>query len=96
MYHYIYDSFLSDKRYENEISQIEARILGLGINGRVDKLTILKNLKEIVEDGIKKGAETLVVMGGGLQKQLSWMHWTRLIKALKPEKGITSFCRFFM
>ncbi|MFH1367041.1 MAG: diacylglycerol kinase family protein [Patescibacteria group bacterium] len=63
MYHYIYDSFLSDKRYENEISQIEARILALGINGRVDKLTILKNLKEIVEDGIKKGAETLVVMG---------------------------------
>jgi diacylglycerol kinase family enzyme len=63
MYHYIYDSFLSDKRYENEISQIEARILALGINGRVDKLTILKNLKEIVEDGIRKGAETLVVMG---------------------------------
>jgi len=63
MYHYIYDSFLSDKRYENEIAQIEARILALGINGRVDKLTILKNLKEIVEDGIKKGAETLVVLG---------------------------------
>lgn len=63
MYHYIYDSFLSDKRYENEISQIEARILALGINGRVDKLTILKNLKEIVEDGIRKGAETIVVMG---------------------------------
>lgn len=63
MYHYIYDSFLSDKRYESEIARIEARILELGINGRVDKLTILKNLKEIVEDGVRKGAETLVVMG---------------------------------
>ena len=63
MYHYIYDSFLSDKRYENDLSQIEARILALGINGRMDKLTILKNLKEIVEDSVKKGAETLVVIG---------------------------------
>ncbi|MFA5069767.1 MAG: diacylglycerol kinase family protein [Patescibacteria group bacterium] len=63
MYHYIYDSFLSDKRYENDLSLIEARILALGINGRMDKLTILKNLKEIVEDSVKRGAETLVVIG---------------------------------
>lgn len=63
MYLYIYDSFLADKKYSPLLAQIEARLLELGINGRIEKLTILKNLKEMVEDGIKKGAETLVVVG---------------------------------
>ena len=63
MYFYIYDSFLSDKKYENVLARIEARILELGINGRIEKLTILKNLKELVVDAIKKGADTVVAVG---------------------------------
>ncbi len=63
MYLYIYDSFLADKKYEAVLARIEARLLELNINGKIEKLTILKNLKEMVEDGVKKGVETLVVVG---------------------------------
>jgi diacylglycerol kinase family enzyme len=63
MYFYIYDSFLADKKYENVLARVEARILELGINGKIDKLTILKNLKELVVDAIKRGADTVVAVG---------------------------------
>jgi len=63
MYFYIYDSFLSDKKYENVLAKVEARLLELGINGKIEKLTILKNLKELVVDAIKRGADTVVAVG---------------------------------
>lgn len=64
MYFYIYDSFLNNKKYEVVLTKIEARLLDLGISGRTEKITILKNLKEIVEEAInKKGAKTIVAVG---------------------------------
>lgn len=63
MYYYIYDSFLNNKKYESILIKVEARLTDLGINGKIEKLTILKSLKEMVEDSIKKGAETIVAVG---------------------------------
>lgn len=63
MYYYIYDSFLNNKKYEGPLIKVEARLTDLGINGKIEKLTILKSLKEMVEDSIKKGAETIVAVG---------------------------------
>jgi len=63
MYLYIYDSFLKDKKYEIALNKIEARLSDLGISGRTAKMTILKNMKETIEDGVKKGAETVVAVG---------------------------------
>jgi len=75
MYFYIYDSFLSDKKYESTLARVEARLLELGINGKIEKLTILKNLKEMVQDALKKGAKTLVVVGDDttLSKVISYV-----------------------
>lgn len=63
MYYYIYDSFLSDKKYEMTTHRIENRLMDLGINGKIEKLTILKSLKELVEQAVKNNAETLVIVG---------------------------------
>lgn len=63
MYLYIYDSFLNEKKYADLLIQIEKRVTDLGIKGRVAKLSILKNLKEIVADGIKEGVQTVVAIG---------------------------------
>lgn len=35
----------------------------LGINGRSEKLTLLKSLKELVADAVKNGADTIVAVG---------------------------------
>lgn len=63
MYLYIYDSYLNDKKYQTVLTRIESRLADLGINGRIAKMTILKNMKETILDGIKKGAETIVAVG---------------------------------
>jgi diacylglycerol kinase family enzyme len=63
MYSYLYDVFLRDRRYEALVNRIEARISELGLQGKVEKLTILKNAKEIVEDAVKKNVDTFVVVG---------------------------------
>ncbi len=63
MYLYIYDSFLNDKKYTDLLIKIEQRITDLGIKGRITKLSILKNMKELITDGVKEGVKTVVVIG---------------------------------
>lgn len=63
MYFYLYDSWLQDRKYQAEIAKIEARLNALGIRGRSEKITILKNIHEAVRDGIKRGATTVVIVG---------------------------------
>jgi diacylglycerol kinase family enzyme len=63
MYLYVYDSFLNDKKYSSLLIKIEQRITDLGIKGRVAKLSILKNMKELISDAVKEGVETVVVVG---------------------------------
>lgn len=63
MYYYLFDSSLTDKKHEALLNRIEFRIIELGINGRMDKLSILKNMKELIESAIKRGAETVVIVG---------------------------------
>lgn len=63
MYLYIYDSFLSDKKYTDLLVKIEKRVTDLGIKGKVARLSVLKNLKEMVNDGVKEGVETIVAIG---------------------------------
>lgn len=63
MYFYFYDKFTQDKQHELELTRIETRLIELGINGRVEKLSIFKNAKELIQDGVKKGAHTVVAVG---------------------------------
>lgn len=63
MYFYFYDQFVQEKQYEVLLTKIEARLIELGINGRIEKLALFKNTRELIEDGIKKGAHTIVAVG---------------------------------
>lgn len=63
MYAYIVDSFLQDKKHQAELFRIETRLGQLGIQGRMEKITILKNLLEAARDAIRRGATTLVAVG---------------------------------
>lgn len=65
MYLYIYDTFLNNNpRYAVVLEKIQQRLLDLGINGRVEKLSVLKSLQELVKGGKRAGAKTIVAIGG--------------------------------
>lgn len=63
MFFYVYDTLVLSDKYAKTLALIEGRIIELGINGRVEKLTALRNLKELLEDGVKRSAHTIVVVG---------------------------------
>ena len=63
MYLYIYDSFLNNKKYSPLLTRIENRLADLEIKGKVNRLNILKNMKEVIEDGIEHGVKTVVAVG---------------------------------
>lgn len=63
MYQYIYDSFLSDAKYFKILSIIENRLGDLGLQGRIDRLNLFKDPKELISEGVKKGVKTVVAVG---------------------------------
>ena len=63
MYYYVYDSFLNNKKYRTVLAKIENRLTDLGINGRVGRLSLLKNIDELIEDELKRGVNTIVAVG---------------------------------
>lgn len=63
MYFYIFDGFLQEPKYRTEITRIENRLATLGIQGRNEKITILKNIREATLEAMKRGAATVVAVG---------------------------------
>lgn len=63
MFFYFYDTLAADAKKANDLTQAENRLIELGINGRTEKMSVLRNAKEMIEDGIKKGAHTVVAVG---------------------------------
>lgn len=63
MFFYFYDNFVNDKKYADELQKIEHRLIELGINGRIEKFSILRNAVEMINDAIKKGAHTIIAVG---------------------------------
>jgi diacylglycerol kinase family enzyme len=63
MYQYIYDNFLSEKRHAKTLAELENRLTDLGIHGRIDRMHPLKSLRESIEDGLRKGVRTIIVVG---------------------------------
>lgn len=63
MYLYIYDAFLRDKKYAKILTKIEARLTDLGIKGKIIKLSLLRNIGEVIKDALRQGARTIVAVG---------------------------------
>lgn len=66
MYYYLYDTFLADKKYENSIDRIKTRLLDLEIQGKHERLTLLKSIDELINDEVKKGISTVIAVGNDL------------------------------
>jgi len=60
---FIYDSYLSEKKYSSSLSKIETRITDLGLNGKIIRLSLLKNVISSIDNEIKRGAKTLIAVG---------------------------------
>jgi diacylglycerol kinase family enzyme len=63
MYVYVYDSFLSEKKYSNFLAKIESRLHDLGVQGKICQLHVLKNIRSVIEDAIRGKNGTLIAVG---------------------------------
>jgi hypothetical protein len=63
MYVYIYDSFIGEGKYDKLLYKIEKRLTDLGLNGKIIRLGIGKNLEATIDDEIRLGAKTIVAVG---------------------------------
>lgn len=63
MYFYLYDTFVQEIKHEVDLISVEHRLIELGINGKIGKLSVLKNIEQMVKSAILDGAHTIVVVG---------------------------------
>ena len=63
MYYYVYDEFVQDPKFERELSLVETRLTDLGIAGKIARLALFRDPKELIRDEIRKGAKTIVAVG---------------------------------
>lgn len=63
MHVYIYDRYVTDRRYQTVLARIETRLTDLGLNGKIVRLGIMQSLDDVVESELKKGAKTIVAVG---------------------------------
>lgn len=63
MHTYIYDSFVSHKKYISTINQLETSLTDLGVSGRVCRLSKLRSLRDIVKQELRRNPKTLIAVG---------------------------------
>lgn len=86
MYYYIYDIFTADKKYEKQLLKIEGRLIELGIAGKIFKLNILKNLKEIIAEAEASEIKNIIVVGNDqtVSKLVGLMAGTDMVLGIIP------------
>lgn len=63
MYVYLYDNFLRDRKYASIVKAIEVQLTDFGIAGKILRLHNYSDAKPVIEDEIKRGAKTVVIVG---------------------------------
>jgi len=63
MHVYIYDDYLNKGRYNKAVNRMEIRLTDLGLNGKIIRLSGIKNIKGTIQNEIKLGAKTIVAVG---------------------------------
>jgi diacylglycerol kinase family enzyme len=63
MYHYIYDSFIGERRFRRQLAAIEHKLTELGIVGERERVTPIRTVEEIMKLGLARHAKTIVVFG---------------------------------
>lgn len=63
MYTYVVETSANTKKHEVELARVESRLIALDIAGRIERLTILKSLRETLNDAARTAATTVVLIG---------------------------------
>jgi diacylglycerol kinase family enzyme len=63
MYVYIYDNFLRQKNFLPLVHSMEVLLTDYGIAGKILRLQNYTDSKSVIEDEIKRGAKTIVIVG---------------------------------
>lgn len=63
MHVYVYDDYLNKTKYNRTINRVEIRLTDLGLNGKILRLSGIKNIKAAIQNEIRVGAKTIVAVG---------------------------------
>ncbi|MDO8499762.1 MAG: hypothetical protein Q7S66_03830 [bacterium] len=63
MYVYLYDNFLHQKKFISLVKAMEVRLTDYGIAGKILHLNNYLDTKPVIDDEIKRGAKTIVIVG---------------------------------
>lgn len=63
MYYYIYDSFLTERKYRRRVAAIENSLTDLGIAGERERVTPIRPVQDLVKIGIEREVSTIVLVG---------------------------------
>jgi len=63
MHVYIYDDYLDKSKYNRIINRLEIRLTDLGLNGKIIRLSGIKNIRGSIQNEIKLGAKTIIAVG---------------------------------
>lgn len=63
MYVYLYDQYVKEKKYQTIVKQVENRLTDIGIAGKILCLQHFTNADSIIEEEMKRGVNTVVVVG---------------------------------
>ena len=62
-YFYLYDTYLQDRTYANQLIRLETTLTDLGLQGKIGRLTMLKSVRDLVTAAVRDGADTVVAVG---------------------------------
>ncbi len=63
MHVYIYDDYLNKGKYNKAVNRMEIRLTDLGLNGKIIRLSGIKNIKGTIQNEVRLGAKTIVAVG---------------------------------
>ncbi len=63
MHIYIYDDYINTKKYDAVLARVETRITDLGLNGKIIRLGVMRDIFDAVENELKREAKTIVAVG---------------------------------
>lgn len=85
-YAYLYDDFLNERKYEREIAAVESKLNTFDLAGRISRLVLFRDPKNLLESMAKQRINTVVVVGNDetLHKTMGFMPDLNLIVGYIP------------
>ncbi|MBU1033243.1 MAG: hypothetical protein ABII13_04025 [Patescibacteria group bacterium] len=62
-YAYLYDGFLSERKYEREVAALETKLNTYDLAGKISRLALFREPKDLVMGMVNKRISTIVVVG---------------------------------